>query len=73
MIECQKRSIAKTISFRLFATIITVAIVFAFTGELLLSFGIGIVEIISKTILYYWHERIWAGTEWGKTDTVQKK
>ena len=73
MREYPKRSLAKTISFRFFATIITIMIVFAFTGELLLSFGIGVVEIISKTILYYWHERIWANNSWGEINPALKK
>lgn len=35
------------------------SIVFAFTRELALSAGVGAVEVITKLILYYLHERIW--------------
>ncbi len=34
-------------------------IVFAFTRQLARSVGIGSVEVVTKLILYYFHERIW--------------
>jgi uncharacterized membrane protein len=57
--ERHYRSILKTISWRLLATMTTVAIVYFFTKELALSLGIGAIEVVSKMILYYFHERIW--------------
>ena len=56
----------KTITFRVCATIGTVLIVFAFTGRLLLSLGVGAVETVVKLILYYVHERVWDKIRWGK-------
>ena len=41
------------------ATATTVLIVFIFTGKLLLAAGVGVVEVVAKLILYYFHERIW--------------
>jgi adenylylsulfate kinase len=40
--------------------------VFAFTKELVLSVGIGAVEVIVKLVLYYFHERIWQRVKLGK-------
>ena len=66
MTETRKRSITKAISWRIIATLTTVVIVFIFTGEILLSLGIGFFEIISKMIFYYFHERTWDGIRWGR-------
>lgn len=53
------RSIIKALSWRIFATITTILIVFAFTRKIVLSLGIGAVEVVVKLILYYFHERVW--------------
>lgn len=66
MVEFRKRTLCKTISWRCLATFTTMLIVYFFTGELALSVGVGIVEVISKMIFYYFHERIWARYSWGK-------
>ncbi len=66
MNDNQKRTILKTISFRIVASLLTVIIVYIFTKELIISFGVGIVEAISKMIFYYIHERIWDKIDWGK-------
>lgn len=66
MKEKHKRTIAKTISWRIFASIITVLLVFIFTGNWGISLGIGGVEVITKLIIYYCHERIWNYINWGK-------
>lgn len=57
--EAHYRSIIKAITWRFLATTATILIVFAFTGKIVLSFGVGAVEVITKLILYYFHERIW--------------
>jgi len=63
--ETHKRSIAKTISFRILATIITIILVLIFTGNIALASVIGIVEMITKLIAYYLHERLWDKIAWG--------
>ena len=64
--ETNTRSIAKGISWRLFATSVTVVIVYVFFGRLDLAIAAGIIETISKVLLYYGHERIWQRIRWGK-------
>ncbi len=61
-----KRSIFKTISWRVIGTITTVMISWLITGTLALAFSIGIVELTSKLVLYYFHERTWNKIKWGK-------
>jgi adenylylsulfate kinase len=67
MIENRKRSIIKTVSWRIFATFTTMIIVFSFTRKISLSLGVGFFEITSKLALYYVHERLWNKISWGKT------
>ncbi len=67
MEEQKKRSFAKTLSWRIIASLATMTIVFAFTGKLLLAASIGVVEFISKLVLYYFHERFWNKVTWGRT------
>ena len=65
-LETQKRSIAKSISWRIVASLTTIIIVFIFTKNIIISFSIGFLEVISKIIIYYYHERMWNKIRWGK-------
>lgn len=65
------RSALKAISWRVVATTTTILIVFMFTGKLLLSTGVGAVEVIVKLILYYLHERFWLYTRFNKRNWVK--
>lgn len=60
------RSIAKTISWRVIGTIDTVIISWLITGALTMAFSIGAVELFSKMVLYFFHERFWNTIKWGK-------
>ncbi|HLD43779.1 MAG TPA: DUF2061 domain-containing protein [Candidatus Nanoarchaeia archaeon] len=61
-----KRTLAKTISWRVLATLITITIVFTFTGNVRISLGVGAFEVIAKLIFYYLHERLWNRLNWGR-------
>ena len=63
-----KRTMLKTITWRIVATSTTMTIVFLFTGELTLSVGVGVVEVVSKMIFYYIHEHIWNKISYGKSE-----
>ena len=65
MREQRKRSIAKTISWRVVATVSNFFVVLVFTGELALSIGVGAATAIVNIIFYYAHERIWNKMTWG--------
>ncbi len=60
------RSVVKTISWRILGTIDTMIIAYIITGSLSNAFTIGSIEIITKMILYFFHERIWNQIKWGK-------
>ncbi|MFP4846996.1 DUF2061 domain-containing protein [Winogradskyella sp. PE311] len=61
-----KRSIVKTISWRVVGTLATVVISYLITGTLALAFSIGGIELVSKMVLYFFHERAWNNIKWGK-------
>ncbi|UJH68254.1 DUF2061 domain-containing protein [Allomuricauda sp. SCSIO 65647] len=60
------RSIVKSISWRVIGTLDTIIISWIITGTLTLAFSIGVVELVTKMVLYFFHERIWNNIGWGK-------
>ena len=54
-----KRHIAKTISWRIIGTLDTIVLSGLITGSWTAGLTIGGVEVITKMILYYFHERAW--------------
>ena len=66
--ETSTRSILKTLSWRLLATLTTIALVWLFTGHPGTAFTVGGIEIILKMILYYLHERAWDRTSFGRKE-----
>ena len=55
----RKRHILKTISWRIIGTIDTIILSGIITGSWKFGLAIGGVEVITKMILYYFHERVW--------------
>lgn len=60
------RSIAKSISWRFIGTVDTMIISWIVTGRLNTALLIGGVEVFTKMLLYFFHERIWNSIKWGK-------
>jgi uncharacterized membrane protein len=54
-----KRHVAKTVTWRIIGTIDTMLIGWLITGNPITGLKIGGIELITKMILYYFHERIW--------------
>lgn len=63
-----KRSLAKTVSWRTVGSVDTMVITYIVTGNWKFGLAVGGVEVMSKIILYYIHERIWERIKWGKND-----
>lgn len=61
-----KRSLLKTISWRIIGTLDTVLISYLITGTLTMAISIGGIELVSKMALYFFHERAWNKINWGK-------
>ena len=59
-------SFAKAVSWRMFGTLDTFIIGYLVTGKLRLAGSIVGVELLTKTLLYYLHERAWDRISWGK-------
>ena len=54
-----KKQIVKTISYRILATLVTIGVSYFITGNIVLSYEIGIGELFFKPLMYLIHERIW--------------
>jgi len=54
------KSALKAISWRIVGTIDTMLISYLITGRVSVALSIGSIEVFTKTLLYYFHERLWA-------------
>jgi uncharacterized membrane protein len=54
------KSALKAISWRIVGTVDTMIISYLITGKVTVALSIGSIEVFTKTILYYFHERLWA-------------
>ncbi len=66
MVETHPRTVMKTVSWRIVATLTTGIIVYILSGQILLSVGVIGVEVVAKILFYYLHERVWNMVHWGK-------
>lgn len=64
----KKRSLVKTLSWRAIATTDTIIIARIITGSWSVGFGIAGIEVLTKMVLYYLHERGWSALDWGLED-----
>ena len=61
-----KRSLIKTITWRVIATLDTFFISWFITGKLVFAGAIASLEVLTKMFLYFLHERGWAKIKWGR-------
>ena len=59
MEEHKKRSILKTLTWRITASLDTFVIAWIITGHWKMRGSIAGIEVITKMFFYYFHERIW--------------
>ena len=71
MHEKPYRSVVKTISWRTVGTLDTVIVSYFVTGNLVMAASIGSIEVITKMILYYFHERVWNRLKFGTVKQVE--
>ena len=64
--DSQKRTIVKTMTWRITASLTTFIIAWMLTGDFLIGATIGGIEGVTKIFLYYFHERIWNNINWAK-------
>lgn len=65
MKEGARRSGFKTATWRVTASLDTMFLALIFTGNLGTAISIGGFEVITKLVLYYFHERAWSRITWG--------
>ncbi|HSG09939.1 MAG TPA: DUF2061 domain-containing protein [Longimicrobiales bacterium] len=63
--ETRARSLVKSLSWRIIATLTTIGLVYAFTGAVHIAMAVGGVEVLAKLLIFYLHERAWAMVGWG--------
>ena len=66
MSDTTRRSLVKTISWRLTGSGATFLIAFLVSGNWAVGGTIAIIQLVTNTILYYAHERIWNKFVWGR-------
>jgi uncharacterized membrane protein len=64
--ETLRRSVVKTVSYRVVILILDFTSIYIFTGKIKIAFGFMIVSNVYTTIGYFFHERIWDRIKWGK-------
>jgi len=64
--ETLRRSVVKTVSYRLVILILDFGSIYLFTGQIKVAFGFMIVSNVYTTVAYFFHERIWDKIKWGK-------
>lgn len=68
MTETQTRSLVKAISWRCVGTIDTFVVSWFITGQVMLAGSIAALEVITKIVLFWTHERCWNRVGWGKAE-----
>ncbi len=64
--ELHRRSIVKSVSYRIVSITVDYFVAYFFTRDIALSAGIVIFVDTYSTFLYYLHERVWAHIHWGR-------
>jgi len=64
--DTHTRTIAKSLSWRFFAFILTAVIAWVVTGSPAIAASIGLADTLVKLVTYYLHERIWLRIRFGQ-------
>ena len=66
--ETHRRTIARMISYRITALLLTIPLTYLLTGNWETAFSGSVFLHIVLTLDYYVHERIWLKIKWGKIE-----
>lgn len=64
--ETHARSLAKAVSWRATGSLDTFIVAFVITGSPKIAGSVAVTEILTKIVIYYCHERVWAWVPWRK-------
>lgn len=63
--ELHSRSLVKAVSWRALGSIDTFVLSLIFTSNVKAAGAIASTEVLTKILLYYFHERVWSSIKWG--------
>src|SRR4051812_37905220 len=66
--DSHARSLIKGITWRITGTMDTMVMAFIVTGQVSSAIKIGLTEVLTKIVLYYFHERVWNGIKFGRLE-----
>jgi sulfate adenylyltransferase subunit 1 (EFTu-like GTPase family)/uncharacterized membrane protein len=64
--ETHARSFVKAVSWRTTGSLDTFVVTFVISGSTKLAGSVALTEVLTKILIYYGHERVWALVPWGK-------
>jgi len=67
-VEKNRRSVIKSATYRVLSLSVDSMVAYFFTRNVALSAGIVILVNGYSTLLYYFHERVWAHIRWGREE-----
>jgi uncharacterized membrane protein len=71
--EAHRRSLVKAASWRIVGSIDTFVLSWLFTGRAGVAGAIASTEVVTKMVLYYFHERAWSAVGWGVDESRQPR
>ncbi len=66
MQETTRRSLVKTVTWRVTGSSAVFVIGWTTTGNIGLASTIALAQLVVNTVLYYVHERVWNRVNWGR-------
>lgn len=66
--ESHRRSVLKAVTYRVLGLAITTGTTWLLTGQASLAAAVGIVDTLVKIGVYYFHERAWNRSEYGRPE-----
>jgi len=68
--DTPRRSMAKALSWRILATVITSVIVYLLTGKGDFAATVGVADTTVKFLIYFGHERLWNRIPYGREEKL---
>lgn len=72
-VDAPKRTILKTLSWRIISLVVTFSITYAITHSSRFAVSISLLDNLFKMLIYYGHERYWTHIKWGRNKKKKKK
>jgi uncharacterized membrane protein len=68
VIDKPKRSLIKTITWRITGSGATFGISYLISGNFVIAGSIATIQLVTNTVLYFIHERVWNRVKWGRVN-----